>query len=508
MMGNSDEENVGIDIAKVALADRDIAATIVPDRAQSIDPALEKTVVRKIDRYYVPLMWVGYGLTYYDKAILGAAALFGMTTDLSLVLIDSSTTPPTRDTTRLSWATSLFYFGMLGGLYPLTFLLQRFPYPRVLPWVIITWGGIVMSTAGIKSYKTLYLQRFLLGFVESIIPTAFMTIVSGTYTQQEQALRQSWWFSATGGWTVIGGALNYGFSQIEADLRSWQYIYLFAGALTVIFGLACFSIPNSVGTAWFLTEEERKVAVERLRIGQTGVRCHKIKVEQILEALVDPKIWIITLMMAAAYIINGGVSGFGPLIVSTFGYTPLESILLQFPLGAICFIFILLSGWVSARFKDARIIQMVIYSLPVITGCAMIWASDWSNRAIPVAGYQIIGFFGPVVGLIISTGMANVAGATKKSFLAASIFVAYCVGNIVGPLLVKSQTVKQHYPALWTGVIVCYCIVIFLCGILYAILRLENRRRDKMDGLGEEERDRMAFLDLTDRKNIYFRYVL
>jgi MFS family permease len=280
----------------------------------------------------------------------------------------------------------------------------------------------------------LYVQRFFLGFIESIIPTAFMNIVAGTYTQQEQSLRQSWWFSATGGWTVIGAALNYGFSRVHGDLKSWQYIYLFAGALTIIFGIGCLSIPNSVGTAWFLTPEERVVAVERLRMGQTGLWCQRIQGSQIKEAATDIKVWLICLMMGAAYTINGGVSGFGPLIVSTFGYTSLQSILLQFPLGAICFIFILLSGWIAARWRNMRLVQIVVFSLPVIAGCAMIWKSDWSNRAVPVAGYQLIGFFGPVVGLIIATGMANVAGATKKSFQAAAIFVAYCVGNVSSPV--------------------------------------------------------------------------
>ena len=61
----------------------------------------------------------------------------------------------------------------------------------------------------------------------------------------------------------------------------------------------------------------------------------------------------------------------------------------------------------------------------------MIWRSSWTHRAAtPIAGYTIIGFFGPVVSLIISIGMANVAGATKKSCTAAAIFVAYCVGNV------------------------------------------------------------------------------
>ena len=128
-----------------------------------------------------------------------------------------------------------------------------------------------------------------------------MLTVSGYYTQSEQALRQSWWFSGTGWFTIIGGALNYGFAQIESgSLRAWQYLYLLAGGLTFLFGIWCFALPNSALTAWFLTPEERIVAVERLRAGQTGVRNQKIKPEQIKEALWDVKIWLVALTMAAA----------------------------------------------------------------------------------------------------------------------------------------------------------------------------------------------------------------
>ena len=45
----------------------DIAAAIVPDYAQHIDSQLEKRVLRKIDCYLIPFMWVGYGFVYYDK---------------------------------------------------------------------------------------------------------------------------------------------------------------------------------------------------------------------------------------------------------------------------------------------------------------------------------------------------------------------------------------------------------------------------------------------------------
>ncbi|KAI3530388.1 allantoate permease [Colletotrichum filicis] len=433
----------------------------IGEEALAIDLVIEKRVLQKIDLFLMPAMVIGYGLVYYDKAILGSAALFGMTDDLHLSVVDTSFSPPKTDTTRLSWATSIFYFGQL------------------------------------------------IGFTESVIPTAFMTTVSGYYTQREQALRQSWWFSGTGWFTIIGSALNYGFAQIQGGaLTPWQYIYVLAGGLTFLFGIWCFFLPNSPLTAWFLTPEERAVAIERLRQGQTGVKNQTIKTAQIKEALLDVKVWLVALTMASGYTVNGAVSGFGPLIVSTFGYSALDSILFQFPLGAICAIGIPVAGWLCSKYRNIRIPVLIGCTLPVIAGFIVIWKSDWGHRPIaPVVGYSLIGFFGPVVSLTVTLGASNVAGETKKSFMASAVFVAYCVGNIVGPQLVKSETKPQHYPQLWTGLIICYCVTILSSLGLYVILYRENRRRDAL-GLDESERDRLAFKDLTDKENEHFRYVL
>ena len=352
----------------------------------------------------------------------------------------------------------MFYFGMLAGLYPMTLLLQRFRTGHVLCPLIILWGAVAMLTAAVTSWQGLYAQRFFLGFVESVMPTAYMSIVASYYTQKEQSLRQSWWFSSTGLFTIIGSALNYGFGQITGGaLKRWQYIYLFAGALTVIFGIFCFFVPDSPIDAWFLTQEERYAAVERLRSSQTGVRSHKIKLSHFIDCLKDLKFYLIFVCMATAYTVNGAVSGFGPLIVSTFGWSTLDSILFQFPLGGVVLIFILLTGYLSSRFRNILVIQLILCALPVIAGCAIIWKSAWTYHAqAPIWGYTIIGFFGPVVSLVIILGMANVAGQTKKSLMASNIFVAYCVGNIVGPQLIKTQTKAQHYPELWEGLIIWY----------------------------------------------------
>lgn len=108
--------------------------------------------------------------------------------------------------------------------------------------------------------------------------------------------------------------LNYGFAQIKGGvLRPWQYHYVLAGYLTFLFGLWCF----------YLNPEERIVAVERLRRGQTGIRNQEIKKEQIVEGLLDVTVWLIFVTMASAYTVNGAVTGLGPLIVFTYGHTAL-----------------------------------------------------------------------------------------------------------------------------------------------------------------------------------------
>jgi MFS family permease len=128
-----------------------------------------------------------------------------------------------------------------------------------------------------------------------------MITVSGFYTQSEQALRQSWWFSGTGWFTIIGGALNYGLMQINGGLFArWQYAYVIAGSLTFLFGVCCFFVPDSPHNAWFLSPEERVMAVERLRAGQTGLKNKAVKAAQVKEAAQDINVWLVAVIVAAA----------------------------------------------------------------------------------------------------------------------------------------------------------------------------------------------------------------
>ncbi|KAL9109882.1 MAG: hypothetical protein Q9227_005585 [Pyrenula ochraceoflavens] len=516
-----DEKHIEESPTAQELETGDVALNLVGEHAHAFDPATEARVLRKVDRFFLPYLdfnimtkstTLPLALNWltYCKAILGSAILFGMTADLSLsVVVDPNTKPPTVSTNRLSWATSLFYFGMLAGLYPLTIALQRLHTGRLLGGIVIVWSTTCMATAGISTWRGLYVQRFFLGFVESVIPTAATTIISNYYTQREQALRQTAWLWTPSAAIILGGLLNYGFAHIDGgSLRPWQYIYLLAGTLSLVFGLLCFAIPDSPVTAWFLTKEERIVAVERLRRGQTGVTSHKIKWSQVVEAFLDVKLYLLAIMSTASWTTNGAVTGFGPLIVSTFGWNSFQSILLQFPLAAVYGCSLVLGGFISSRVPNVRIVVLIIFSLPVIAGFTMIWKSTWSHHAAtPLVGFALIGFYGAAAGQTFALSLSNTAGATKKTVMVSSVWAGFVVGNIVGPQLVKSQSRKQHYPELWLGLIICQCILVVCAGILYAVLRRANRKKDQRCG-DEADKDRFAFQDLTDKANPYFRYVL
>lgn len=53
-----------------------------------------------------------------------------------------------------------------------------------------------------------------------------------------------------------------------------------------------------------------------------------------------------------------------------------------------------------------------------------------------------------------------------------------------------------------------YCITIVSASVLYFVLRRENRKKEALRRADEVERAKLAFQDLTDKVNPYFRYQL
>ena len=77
----------------------------------------------------------------------------------------------------------------------------------------------------------------------------------------------------------------------------------------------------------------------------------------------------------------------------------------------------------------------------------------------------------------------------------------------IGPFLCKTDQAPTYSLGIW-GIIVCHLVEVATICCFYALLSLENRRRDRLYGeVQEKDLDETAFGDLTDRENKNFRYV-
>jgi MFS family permease len=342
------------------------------------------------------------------------------------------------------------------------------------------------------------------------------------YTRRQQPVRIGIWYTANGLGIAGGGLMGYGIGHIKGSLPSWKYEFLIIGALCSIWGIVLFFfLPDSPVTAPLLTQKQRRWAVERLRENQTGVENKHLKRYQVVEAFKDPKIYLFFLLGVVGNIPNGGISNFGTLIIKGFGFSTLVTTLMQVPYGIFISISILvcvfLNDYVSRHGWQSRCYFIILFLLPNITGAFGLAFLAANNKAGRLICYYLTGPYNAAFVMILSLQTANTAGHTKKVVTNACLFLGYCTGNIAGPFFYRNDQAPRYQLGIWS-MIVSHLLEVVIILTLRVLLGRENKRRDKLQGIGESEdeevklerereRDRTAFSDMTDRENLNFRYI-
>ncbi|CAH0023982.1 unnamed protein product [Clonostachys rhizophaga] len=295
---------------------------------------------------------------------------------------------------------SIFYFGYLVGEFPANYLLQKLPIGKFSAGCIFIWGALVMLCAVTKNFASLATVRFLIGFFEAGIPLCWIYITSMFYKKSEQGLRCTAWYFMVDVAAIVGGLLGYGVGHTHTAMKQWQFVFLICGGFTVLW-------------AFFRTENEKSIAVERLRENRTGIKSTEVKWDQAREALTDPQVWLFALWSGISQVLNTGVS-FLPLMIQDMGFTGLQTTLLTLPVGCVECIAMVVAGGLSSYFRKGRTIIMFAVACPTHAGAVLLERLPLSSTWARATGVWLLQCIPASYAIMLSLIASNVAGTTKR----------------------------------------------------------------------------------------------
>ncbi|KHN97275.1 Major facilitator superfamily domain, general substrate transporter [Metarhizium album ARSEF 1941] len=422
------------------------------------DADAARRVLHKIDRVIIPLLFVTYALNFMDKVILSSAAVFGLRDDN--------------------------YFGYLVWEYPTTVLIARLPIGKYLTTNTVIWGVVVGLTAACKKFGGLMAVRFLLGVTEATITPGFMFLTSTWYTRDEMPTRVGIWFAGNSVGGLLSNLLAFGVGHIEDNIHPWRWMYIILGVATFLWAMPMYLfLPDSISRASFLTTEERQIAKKRVVVAGTGSTENSSWTwDQVAECLIDPKSWLIFFISLLTQIPNGGTQGFSNIIVQSFHFSNLQSTLINIPYSLITAGVIAGAGHLSGRFRKLNCLLIIAVVMPCVIGAAIIYRRTAVSHGLQLFAYFLLSTGPAAMPLAMSLVQSNFRGVTKKMTMTAMQFIAYCIGNIVGPQLFL-QTEAPSYDSAFQAIVICYALAIALAIALRFYLQWTNAKRSKLEGL-------------------------
>lgn len=110
------------------------------------------------------------------------------------------------------------------------------------------------------------------------------------------------------------------------------------------------------------SEEDKRLMVERVRGNETGIQNKVYKKYQFLEALKDPITWCYVLLQICGTLIIGGLGVFSNIIIKSFGFTTLQTQLLNIAQGGVT-ILVMVGGATLASWTKQTHLVMHIWTL-------------------------------------------------------------------------------------------------------------------------------------------------
>jgi ACS family allantoate permease-like MFS transporter len=206
----------------------------------------------------------------------------------------------------------------------------------------------------------------------------------------------------------------------------------------------------------------------------------------------------------------GGLSLLSSLLIKSLDYSSKQTLLLGMPGGAIQVVLQFAAGFVADKTRQRSMTALAMQLLCLFAAALLIGLANVGplyERSGQLAAYFLmigacaIGYY-----LVLAMVASNVLGTTKKMTTNVILFLSMAAAYLIGPQIFVDSPyylrAKYATVGLWVA-----SVVILL--VMYGLNRWDNAKRDReeAEGRGMAPPD-IAFMDLTDRENKQFRYVL
>ncbi|KAF7533963.1 hypothetical protein G7054_g6650 [Neopestalotiopsis clavispora] len=446
-----------------------------------IDPRIEGRLVRKIDLYVFPILFVIYMMSFLDRINISNARIQGLDDDIDL------------GGNRFNIALFLYFIPYILLEVPSNMLIRKTRPSLYLSGLMFTWGIINMCMGFTHSYEALAALRFLLGATEAGVLPGIIYLTSMYYKRHEFQLRMSFLFCSTLVGGAFGGLLAYAISRLSMSqgYQAWRWIFIIEGAATALVAIiAAFLIADWPEQCRFLNAEEKDLLKRRL--ADDGADCARMDtLNKYAYKLIfmDWKIWLGSLIYMGIGTTGYAITFFMPTILNEFGWVASEAQVRTIPVYAVSAVCMLVAAYLSDRCRH-RYGFLMFGCLVATVGYSLLLHQSSLSQESRYAALFLVSLGGNMATPMSLAWLSNnVSGHWKRAF---SSGFQVTIGNLAG-IIGTNIFLPSEAPRYSTGYGVSLGMLwlgAMSATAMFVGLWLENRKRSR----GKRD-DRLALPD-------------
>jgi ACS family tartrate transporter-like MFS transporter len=244
---------------------------------ESVQP-VGRSALRKATWRLIPLIALGYGCAYMDRANVSFAAL-----QMNQALHFSGAV--------YGFGAGVFFLSYAICEVPSNLALHRFGARRWLARIMLTWGLIAMGMLFVRTPWEFYTARFFLGMAEAGFFPGVIFYLMQWFPPEQRARAISRFYISLPLGGVLMGAIAGALLNLNgrAHLAGWQWLFLVEGIPPILLSVAfLLLLPDKPADAPWLTEPERDWIIRN--VDHEGDHIHH-PAEPIHRILIDPRVW-------------------------------------------------------------------------------------------------------------------------------------------------------------------------------------------------------------------------